>query len=1004
MQRYFSHSCSALIFALSTTAVWATSGSFNHDNHADILWRDNFSGQHWLYVMQNDSYTVQPLTHTITLDWLAFRGDFNGDGMDDIVWRHAQTGENWIHLMQGNQAITKQRLNQISNDWNIAAIGDFNGDGHDDIIWRDSQSGATWFYGLQGHQRIASHGIGIIQDQRWRIAGTGDLNGDGTDDIVWRHQTTDENYIHLMQNGFNQQGIHLPTVPLQWSIQAIADLNADGHADIVWRNKQDGTNWVYLLHNANIVASHALNRVGDQQWQIIDSGDYNADGHTDLLWRHAATGQNVLYLMQDGQIAKVKVLNQLPATRWVTTPRQLIKQIVNHSDNQAFDMNSGLTGSLYIGADNKIFDLYSGDYLELTWDDSSHTIYPASDGTEYTEVIEDYHRVDGAGCLGTSESQDRIAIKDALTGITKTAFNVFRDTYGPAKLSPDKQHLGIFWQDATICSSGTDSKLSIFTRQGELVHKTNENISDFAWLPDNRLVLIEGRNIFIEATPLSLTGSSFQIPESIAGSPAHLSVSPDGQTILFEMVTKTNSFLSSVKFRNATIWRLNIDGSGLQQWLTSSRTDTPDSEFDDPQLNRPVWSPDGLWTLATEAYTSGSLNNFGLFSLNWSMQPVELETRYFEPIYIPVQNIGLTYLVPSALSGPMALPDATQTFPIRPLVGYYQGEARMVSVNPFSAVRWVPSVQRPQPDAGSLNVHSTQLNAGQTGQLWFTGEEDDQFVLKTMELANGNVQTRILLSSDAADRFDDKIDLSTSTQYVSVYHWDTDAAQEQVRIFDQNGTLQVAYQTDANGIHYRIYGAFKFSPQNEKLLAVVVDDESNNDKRQVLLFNWETGNIEQIFEGVEYSQVTWQPNGDLLLLVDQQLYQSTQQDGQWTVPTLLFELPDRPYSMSVNNSNDRIAFVMNRHIWTAKLDGTDMRPITTFSEESEQMPVWSSDGQTLLIRKSTYDGDDSPDAWLIAADARNVRLYPENTNAAARRIQIDANTYLRGSYGPVFWR
>jgi hypothetical protein len=57
----------------------------------------------------------------------------NGDGYADIVWRN-NAGEVYAWLTNGLGIIAQGPIENVGNDWQIAAMGDFNGDGKADIL------------------------------------------------------------------------------------------------------------------------------------------------------------------------------------------------------------------------------------------------------------------------------------------------------------------------------------------------------------------------------------------------------------------------------------------------------------------------------------------------------------------------------------------------------------------------------------------------------------------------------------------------------------------------------------------------------------------------------------------------------------------------------------------------------------------------------------------------------------------------------------------------------
>jgi hypothetical protein len=80
-----------------------STADFNRDGNADILWRNQATGENAIWQMNSTGYqTGYFLTTVADLNWrLLDTGDFNGDGTADLLWRNQATGENAIWQMNG---------------------------------------------------------------------------------------------------------------------------------------------------------------------------------------------------------------------------------------------------------------------------------------------------------------------------------------------------------------------------------------------------------------------------------------------------------------------------------------------------------------------------------------------------------------------------------------------------------------------------------------------------------------------------------------------------------------------------------------------------------------------------------------------------------------------------------------------------------------------------------------------------------------------------------------
>jgi len=101
-------------------------GDFNGDGQADILWKNNENGRVWIYLMNGlnilNGTTDAPGQHVAfsALSWdIKSASDFNGDGMDDILWRNDTTGENWMYLMNGVTITVNQTAGVTDLNWTI---------------------------------------------------------------------------------------------------------------------------------------------------------------------------------------------------------------------------------------------------------------------------------------------------------------------------------------------------------------------------------------------------------------------------------------------------------------------------------------------------------------------------------------------------------------------------------------------------------------------------------------------------------------------------------------------------------------------------------------------------------------------------------------------------------------------------------------------------------------------------------------------------------------------
>ncbi len=100
------HGFSIQTAALITTvadAHWqiVSAADFNSDGEADLLWRNQATGENVLWQMNSFSIqTTAAITTVPDVNWqIVGTADFNRDATPDLVWRNQATGENVLWQM-----------------------------------------------------------------------------------------------------------------------------------------------------------------------------------------------------------------------------------------------------------------------------------------------------------------------------------------------------------------------------------------------------------------------------------------------------------------------------------------------------------------------------------------------------------------------------------------------------------------------------------------------------------------------------------------------------------------------------------------------------------------------------------------------------------------------------------------------------------------------------------------------------------------------------------------
>lgn len=335
-------------------------------------------------------------------------------------------------------------------------------------------------------------------------------------------------------------------------------------------------------------------------------------------------------------------------------------------------LNGRLTGNLWVADTGSYFNFSTGQVTKL----SDYKIFPSLDGREYVELIEDFREQTDAGCDGNVGDVDLINILRTNDGALLASFEKLLTITSPVIMSPDRQSLAAFTVNSEVCDSEFFSRLTVFSRDGEQIIQSNRGIVSFDWLPDNRLVFFveEGDQYLmgVETTRHSLNYSVVAVFRD-SGRPSRIDVSPKGDTVLIEMVTGTDSFLSGINYREASIFKINIDGTNLQRIVGTSREESP-------RVNQPTWSPDGNQFVVTENYTSGAQASF----YGWD----DVTTIVADVSTIPVNRENVSYVLPASTPF-VALPPVSFSAEVRPIIGLDEdGTLAVMGFKPLRHQAW----------------------------------------------------------------------------------------------------------------------------------------------------------------------------------------------------------------------------------------------------------------------------------------------------------------------------
>jgi hypothetical protein len=248
--------------------------------------------------------------------------DFNANGKADIVWRNQTTGENAFWFMNNTTVEGVSLFTTLGDvNWRIVGTADFNADTKPDVVWRNTATGENAVWYMNGATVTGLSFISTLADLNWHIVGTADFNADTKPDIAWRNVVTGDNAFWLM-NGATVSSVAFTSAlaDVNWHIVAIGDFNADTKPDFVWRNFSTGQNAYWYMNGTTVAGSALISSLADMNWKIVGAGDFDYDAKPDLVWRNASTGENAYWYMNNASVKGVALFLTLADLNWKIVP------------------------------------------------------------------------------------------------------------------------------------------------------------------------------------------------------------------------------------------------------------------------------------------------------------------------------------------------------------------------------------------------------------------------------------------------------------------------------------------------------------------------------------------------------------------------------------------------------------------------------------------------------------------------------------------------------------
>ncbi|MCP3145020.1 FG-GAP repeat domain-containing protein [Pyxidicoccus xibeiensis] len=250
----------------ASQAIRGSRVSFNGDIASDLLWREQSTGNMFIWVMQGPSLagtmTLPALSPSFTVQAAT---DFGGPSTaPDLAYQAVTPGNEAIRYLSSTATVLGQAA--IENlrptpSWYIAASGDFNNDNRTDLVLHNRDTGQYFYRYMDGATSLGNSAI-AYRPLPWFIVGAVDLSRDNRTDLIWRNKSTGQNEVAVMDNLSVLRTVPLPTLPLDFYLGATAEYSSDAHMDLVWHNPVTGQVVLWWMGATTVGSAHTLGTMG----------------------------------------------------------------------------------------------------------------------------------------------------------------------------------------------------------------------------------------------------------------------------------------------------------------------------------------------------------------------------------------------------------------------------------------------------------------------------------------------------------------------------------------------------------------------------------------------------------------------------------------------------------------------------------------------------------------------------------------------------------------------
>ena len=243
---------------------------FTADSVTDFVWRKPATNATVLWTMNGDG-SIAARQYLAGRDTPGLRvessGDYDGNGSADLIWRQASSGAHTMWLMNGAQVASQTPLSGPANSRLVATAADYdaNGDGRMDLIWKNLTSNVHTVRLMDGASTIG--GFQVAKGTGWDLVATGTYDANRIGDLLWREESSGSVVQWLMSYdaaaGTGQFVTETEISPAGAPRTPVPTMSFAGDT-IAWRRPETGTYALWKMLGASAVSKSPMIGGGTQ--------------------------------------------------------------------------------------------------------------------------------------------------------------------------------------------------------------------------------------------------------------------------------------------------------------------------------------------------------------------------------------------------------------------------------------------------------------------------------------------------------------------------------------------------------------------------------------------------------------------------------------------------------------------------------------------------------------------------------------------------------------------